>query len=298
MNKQADIICIGSALWDVIGRAPVALHMGADMPGRIQRLPGGVALNIAATLARLGLRPTLLSAVGRDGEGEELVAACAALGILTEHLHRPDDLATDVYMAIEGAGGLVAAIADAHSLEAAGEAILAPLEDGRLGSESAPYQGLVALDGNLTETLLADIATRPSFARADLRLAPASPGKARRLRALLGHGGATLYVNCEEAGLISDSAPANAAEGAEALLGAGARRVVVTDGANGAAQGDGSGVTFLPAPEVRVARITGAGDTFMAAHIAAEAGGAGREAALKRALGAAARFVAGEDADA
>jgi thiol-disulfide isomerase/thioredoxin len=37
--------------------------------------------------------------------------------------------------------------ADARSLEAAGEAILAPLADGRLGSAAAPWTGLVALDG-------------------------------------------------------------------------------------------------------------------------------------------------------
>ncbi len=285
-------------LWDVIGRSPAPLHLGADMPGRITRLPGGVAMNIAMTLNRFGMTPSVLTAIGRDEEGAELLAACARMGILTHHAHRPDDLPTDVYMAIEGAGGLVAAIADAHSLEAAGDAILAPLEDGRLGSESAPYQGLVALDGNLTEALLTDIASRASFAAADLRVAPASPGKARRLAPLLGHPGATLYVNCEEAGLITGTTPANAAEGAEALLGAGARRVLVTDGGNGAAEGSARGVRFTPAPQVTVTRITGAGDTFMAAHIAAEAAGAPADEALARALAAAARYVSGKDANA
>ncbi len=41
-------------------------------------------------------------------------------------------------------------------------------------------------------------------------------------------------------------------------------------------------------------RVTGAGDTFMAAHIAAEAEGAPRQEALDRALTAAARYVSGE----
>lgn len=71
---------------------------------------------------------------------------------------------------------------DAHSLEAAGDAILAPLSDGRLGDASAPYVGTIALDGNLTDTLLAEIARHSAFAAADLRVAPASPGKAERLR--------------------------------------------------------------------------------------------------------------------
>ncbi|MCA3511211.1 MAG: kinase, partial [Rhodobacter sp.] len=65
-----DILCIGSVLWDIIGRAQTAMRRGADVPGRIMRQPGGVALNIAMTLRRFGLRPALLSCVGQDDEGE------------------------------------------------------------------------------------------------------------------------------------------------------------------------------------------------------------------------------------
>ena len=66
MNTTPDILCIGSVLWDIIGRSPRAMGVGSDVPGRITRLPGGVALNIAMTLARFGLRPAALTAVGRD----------------------------------------------------------------------------------------------------------------------------------------------------------------------------------------------------------------------------------------
>ncbi|MCB2111056.1 MAG: hypothetical protein KDD88_08575, partial [Rhodobacteraceae bacterium] len=158
VNAAPDILCIGSVLWDIIGRAPTHMAAGADVPGRITRLPGGVAMNLAATFARFGLTAAVLSAVGRDGEGDELVAACARRGIDTRHLYRSDDLPTDRYMAVEGANGLIAAVADAHSLEAAGAKILRPLEDGRLGSADAPWAGLIALDGNLTQELLADVA--------------------------------------------------------------------------------------------------------------------------------------------
>jgi pseudouridine kinase len=43
-----------------------------------------------------------------------------------------------------------------------------------------------------------------------------------------------------------------------------------------------------------VTRVTGAGDTFMAAHIVAEARGADRKTALAAALQAAANYVSGE----
>ncbi len=121
MTQQPDILCIGSVLWDIIGRSAIVMQQGSDVPGRITRLPGGVAMNIAMTLARFGLRPAVLTAIGRDAAGDELVADCARLGVETGFAYRSDDLPTDQYMAIEGANGLIAAIADAHSLEAAGD---------------------------------------------------------------------------------------------------------------------------------------------------------------------------------
>lgn len=292
---MSDILCIGSVLWDIIGRSPAVMRQGSDVPGRITRLPGGVAMNIAMTLTRFGLRPALLTAIGRDPEGDELVAACARLGMDCDFIYRSDDLPTDRYMAVEGANGLIAAIADAHSLEQAGDKILRPLEDGRLGSEGAPYVGPVALDGNLTQELLSRIAGSPLFAKADLRVAPASPGKAERLTPLLTHDSATLYVNLEEACIIAKTPCADAAQGAQALLDRGAARVLVTDGGRAAAEGrKGQGVITDFPPKVLVTRVTGAGDTFMAAHIVAERRGLDRAAALGRALQAAADYVSGD----
>ncbi|MEL6242945.1 MAG: PfkB family carbohydrate kinase [Pseudomonadota bacterium] len=295
MTRRPDILCIGSVLWDVIGRASLAMRQGSDVPGRISRLPGGVAMNIAITLARFGLTPGLLTAIGRDPEGEELIAACSARGMITDLVYRSDDLPTDRYMAVEGANGLIAAIADAHSLEAVGSKILRPLSDGRLGSPAAPYAGLAALDGNLTIDLLSEIAKSPLFAQADLRVAPASPGKAERLAPFLTSKRGTLYVNLEEAGLLCQCEFTNSAEAAETMLHRGAARVLVTNGGQAATDGSHEGlVTDTPA-QVLVTRVTGAGDTFMAAHIAAEKSGANRAEALSRALGAAAAYVSGKN---
>ena len=291
-DTKANVLCIGSVLWDVIGRSPTAMRLGSDVPGRITTLPGGVALNIAMMLARFGMRPALLSCIGRDPEGEQLMGACATLGLLTDLIYRSEDLPTDRYMAVEGANGLIAAIADAHSLEAAGARILRPFEDGRL---PAPYPGLIALDGNLTLALLSEIAASPIFAKADLRVAPASPGKAERLRPLLGHPRATLYVNREEAGYLCQTDFADAPTAAEGLVARGATRAVVPDGGRTAAEAvRGEVVLTGSPPPVMVTRVTGAGDTFMAAHMAAEFRGADRQAALQEALERAAVYVSGE----
>lgn len=294
MTKTPDILCIGSVLWDVIGRSASHMRVGSDVPGRITRLPGGVAMNIAMTLRRFEMTPALLTAVGQDAPGNELIAEANRMGMICDHIYRSEDLPTDVYMAVEGANGLIAAIADAHSLEAAGSKILRALEDGALGSVDTPFAGQVALDGNLTVELLQDIAQSPLFRAADLRVAPASPGKAERLLALIDHPSATLYVNLEEAGLLCQTTFPDSASGAAGLIARGAHRVLVTDGGNSASEGTAGDIITQTPPAVMVTRVTGAGDTFMAAHIASEAQGMDRAAALTRALNAAATYVSGE----
>ena len=289
MSKTPDILCIGAVLWDIIGRHDNDMERGHDRPGRITRVPGGVAMNIAMALQAYGMTPALLTAIGRDAEGDELMRACSALGMITNHIHRPDGLPTDRYMAIEGRNGLIAAIADAHSLEQAGDAILTPMT-----SALSDWTGLVALDGNLTVDLLTQIAADAAFAKADLRLAPASPGKAERLRPFLAHPTATLYVNLEEAGLLMGAKFTDSASAATALLSQGLHRALVTNGARAASLAMSDKLLTFTPPKVQVKRITGAGDTFMAAHISAEAQGATPEAALQNAMTATATYISGD----
>jgi len=103
-----------------------------------------------------------------------------------------------------------------------------------------------------------------------------------------------LYVNLEEAGLLCQTTFQTSRDAAAALLDKGAARVLVTDGGSDASEGTGDHIISQTPPQVLVTRITGAGDTFMAAHIAAESRGADRETSLKDALKSAATYVSGE----
>ncbi|MEM6312257.1 MAG: PfkB family carbohydrate kinase, partial [Pseudomonadota bacterium] len=91
MSKSPDILCIGSVLWDVIGRSASHMRVGSDVPGRITRLPGGVAMNIAMTLRRFDMTPALLTAVGKDAEGHELIAEAQRMGMICDHIYRSED---------------------------------------------------------------------------------------------------------------------------------------------------------------------------------------------------------------
>jgi pseudouridine kinase len=288
------VLCIGSVLWDIIGRSVSHMERGSDVPGRITRLPGGVAMNIAMALNGFGIKTALLTAIGRDEEGGELLRAAAHIGLITKYAYLSEDLPTDRYMAVEGANGLIAAIADAHSLEAAGDKILAPLLDGRLATSDKPWSGMVALDGNLTSEMLIDIAKGQVFHAADLRIAPASPGKAERLAAFLGQGNATLYLNLEEANILTRGQFETAADAAKALLERGLKRVLVTNGPAPACVATPGQIISQQPPSVLVTRITGAGDVFMASHMAAELRGEAPETALGSALSRTADYISSE----
>lgn len=95
MEKNPKILCIGSMLWDVIGRSSIAMQVGSDVPGHITRLPGGVAMNIAMTLQNFGLRPALLSVVGQDRAGKDLIKSAKDFDLDISYVYRSHDLPTD-----------------------------------------------------------------------------------------------------------------------------------------------------------------------------------------------------------
>ncbi|MFU8898153.1 MAG: PfkB family carbohydrate kinase [Roseinatronobacter sp.] len=290
MMDIPDCLCIGAAHWDVIGHSPAQIAPGDDVPGQIYQSAGGVALNVARALAQQGHRPALIAAIGQDGAGTALVATIQAAGIETRCLVR-SALPTDAYIGIEDTNGLIAAIAASRALEGLDIGCLAPLQDGRLGSDAVPWRGPVVIDSGVSPSLLEALAYAPALEGCDVRLTAASPAKAARLRVFLGRQGCCFYLNLAEAGALCATPFPDSAHAARALLGLGAARVLVTHGPHSATDADAAAVITLPPPAVPALRVTGAGDHFMGAHIAQELSGAPREIALRHALNAAAAHV-------
>jgi pseudouridine kinase len=291
------VICIGAAHWDVIARADTLPAPGADLPGRIRRRPGGVALNVALGLAVSGVPVRLLAAVGRAASGTALIGVAEAAGVGCAEVLRHDG--GDGYLAIEGPDGAVfAAVADCAGLERAGAALLAPLRDGRLADPGRPWRGRMVIDGNLAPSVLAALASDPATAPATRLHVPASPAKAARLVAVLAArraGRDAAVLNLAEAEALAGRGFADAAEAAWALVGLGLAEALVTDGAGPVAHAGPHGlVTALPR-RVAARSLTGAGDRLAAAHLAAQSAGLTPQAALEAALNAVARHIAREE---
>ena len=72
MEYEADVICVCSVLWDVIGRTNKPVSRGGDVGGYIIRIPGGFAFNIAQSLVNLNLQTCLFAFLENEIEGIQL----------------------------------------------------------------------------------------------------------------------------------------------------------------------------------------------------------------------------------
>jgi pseudouridine kinase len=78
---KTEMIVIGGANMDIKAKAGAALIAGSSNPGSVTVSPGGVGRNIAHNLARLGVKTGLITAVGNDAHGREIVTKARAAGI-------------------------------------------------------------------------------------------------------------------------------------------------------------------------------------------------------------------------
>ncbi len=75
------VVVVGSSVLDVVGRPESSLVRGSSAAGHVRVSPGGVARNVAENLARLGVPVSLITAVGDDPAGRQLLESASGAGI-------------------------------------------------------------------------------------------------------------------------------------------------------------------------------------------------------------------------
>lgn len=99
-TNEGPVLVIGSAGLDLVGRAEINLKPGISNPGKLRVSMGGVARNVAENLARLGTDVILITAVGADEQGSQLLEQTATAGVNIEHCLVVQDQNTGTYLAI------------------------------------------------------------------------------------------------------------------------------------------------------------------------------------------------------
>jgi sugar/nucleoside kinase (ribokinase family) len=75
------VVVLGDLMLDCVLVPATPMRTGTDVPGTVALRQGGSAANTARWLAKLGVRTTLIAAVGRDAAGRALVEAMRHDGV-------------------------------------------------------------------------------------------------------------------------------------------------------------------------------------------------------------------------
>lgn len=254
MGKR--IAVIGGMNMDIGGSANAPLRLRDSNPGLVSLRPGGVGRNIAHNLRLLGAEVSLISAVGEDAFGRELLASCEALGMDVSMMQiRPRERSSTYLYVNDEAGDMLLAVSDMDIVDRISPAALEPLLQRLKGFDA------LVLDANLSEASLRFLAERtdmPLYADA------VSAAKAPRLLPILPRLAALKPNRLEAEALTGETDPERAAR---ALLAAGVGRVFLTLGEKGMMAAQGEELVYLPRRKVKVLSTTGAGDAATAAMV-------------------------------
>ena len=266
----------------------------------MSRSVGGVAFNVARALRKFGFAPELVSAVGSEAEGDELIRAAKACGLRTSGIVRPARSISDSCLVIEDPEGMIATVADCRLIEAVGAKLVRRSGGGKLSTVDSEANELrhIVLDCNLPESALSEFANGNAFPGIELSLVSASIGKIDRALVLRNRPSTALYANLAEARVLLAENVSDAAEGAKGLLKLGFDRAVVTNGSSTVADATRKSCCEHDPDRTEALKYSGAGDRFTAAHIAARLRGKDQSEALAYACGRAGAYVSiGEEHD-
>ena len=260
------VICIGGAAVDRKYRALSSLRSATSNPVASERSFGGVARNVAENMARLGAQVSLVSILGDDENGREMLDDLKRLGIDTRHMASSETHSTAEYVAVlQPDGELAMGLADMAIFDEFGPALLQRMESD-FGS------GWIFADCNLpAETLhhIVDLSRRKPLT---LAIDAVSTPKVMRLAADLS-GIGLLLLNLDEARAFLDQSDASPEAAAAALLERGAERIVLTLGDKGLVAADGAGIRRIGSLSAQIVDATGAGDALIAATLVGLMGG-------------------------
>eukprot|EP00624_Nannochloropsis_granulata_P004293 evm.model.NODE_31514_length_16249_cov_62.452766.3 len=240
------VLVVGGAVLDLVGSPKPASHddqnnimqriqrleRGTSSPGIIRQKEGGVARNVAEGLTRLGVSTALVSAVAQDPAGAALLASLRALGPLL-HLDGnnsdgkgelfyqapyPAHRTASCLVALDGAGDLVAAVADMDIFTdcLTPQRVLAGLDTAAqaavafTGEKSSAFPSsslaVVVSDGNLAVPAFQALATACASRGLPLLFEPTSASKALLpIQARVLHHISIMTPNLGELGVLAEA---------------------------------------------------------------------------------------------
>jgi pseudouridine kinase len=260
------VLVIGATLLDTKGKPVDGLEPGTSNPAMIRSTRGGTARNVAENLARLGAEVHLLTAIGNDTTGQQLLAQTAAAGVHLEHVLVVEGQNTGSYMALLEPDGLLSVALDDVS-------VMRALTAAHINRHRALFDqaAMVVMDGSLTEAAMKTVVRLARKYHAPLCADPSSARLAHKLRPYLPDLHLVVPNEVELAELceadFSGFDPEVSLSLARTLVMRGVERVVVTLSNYGLDYATSDETGYIPPTHSEMIDSTGAGDAATAAII-------------------------------
>lgn len=263
-----EVLCIGETMTLVapVDATPLAesdlftLHMG------------GAESTVALYLAELGHDVAWASAVGHDPLGRRIVGEITAHGVDTSLVRFLDDAPTGVYFKDPGDGATTVY----YYRKGSAASTMSPASLDGLPLREVPFVHVSGITAGLSQSCLDMLhrlfdlcigsPTRISF---DVNYRPGVWPTEQAAPILLefARRSDVVFVGRDEAAVLWDTSDA---ESVAALISGSGHRVetlVVKDGGVGATEISAAETTFVPAQQVEVVEVVGAGDAFAAGYL-------------------------------
>lgn len=265
-RQKKDFTIIGAAIVDVLARpvTPEVFCTGSQPIEEARLSFGGDALNEAVVLARFGKRAELVSKVGDDDAGRQVLAYLKNAGVSVECVNIEKCLQTGTNIVLVGKDGERYFLTNPHgSLRKLAEGDIQPYLDG--AADIVCFAGMFVsplLDIPAMERIFRSIKSKPGrILAADLTKAK-NKERLEDLKSLLPYID-FLFPNEEEIALLTGETDPDA--NARLLVQAGVGCAVVKCGSKGCLIRTDDASYRIPAYPVREAvDSTGAGDSFAA----------------------------------
>lgn len=268
-SKKMSVVCFGEILWDNLPEG---------------KRPGGAPMNVAYHLHKLGLQSHLVSSVGKDEPGNQLIDFLSQIGIATDWVQIDDQHDTSQVLANinqdnEVTYEIIAPVAwDFIGLQNGLKELVKHSEAFVFGSLSSRNK----ISGDTLLSMLEHAAYK--VFDVNLRM----PHYTQELVCdLLGRSD-MVKINAAELRIIADWNQIHCTrelDTVEALFGKfGMKEILITKGANGATYYNENLVYEYPAYHINISDTIGSGDSFLAAFLAMKLAGQPLELTLDYAV--------------
>lgn len=255
------ITCIGSANFDYTFRLESPLVMGTSNPVRSAISLGGVIRNVAENLARLEHKVSLMTVIGSDHAGLEILRRSRRMMAV---------FATDILKGY-ATGGYYAAIGIDGNMNVgfADMAINHNMNQDWINKHQPhlDQSSWLIADMNVTKDALEALIVYARKSNKKLAIIGVSGPKMKRMPDDL-HGVEIVICNLDESQSYFHTDMTDLKSIVELWVDRGVRQVIVTKGKDGAMYYDGQEINHQKAyvvPNEKVVDVTGAGDSFSAA---------------------------------